>query len=415
MLSNSLLPHVPGVYMILNSVNDHCYIGSTKDLQKRRRDHFRQLERGIHKNAHLQSAYNQYGPEAFTFHVLEQLDESDLIRVEQQYIDWLSPAYNLAPQAGSVTGIKRSPELIANLTAAAAAANKGRPKSPSSIEQLRATRRARREAGLYAPRVLTPEILAKRGATVRAKMEAGLYKAPNAGRKLSAESIAKRSATIRAKHEAGEWVPHNKGKAHTPEHRAKIGASLRGRKQSPELVAKRVATKKAKRELSPTYGVAANRKQSPETRAKIGAAHAGRKQSPESIAKRWATRKANNEAKRAPRDTVPQSGLPAKTGRKLSPETIAKREATKRAKREAGEYASTKGRVISAEQRAKLSASRMGRKLSAESIAKREATKRAKRLAQQQDTLNKFVVPDSALPDLDITAITPRSLWDDLP
>ena len=215
----------------------------------RRQDHFRELKKGKHRNAHLQSAYNCYGHNAFLFVVPEHVaSEQNLVAREQHHMDFLKPEYNLAPQAGRLTGIKRSPEYIARLTAAASASNKGRPKSPDSIALAIATRKAKREAGLIAPRVLTAESLAKRSATHRAKVNAGLYKAPNTGRKLSADIIAKRSATVRAKHAAGEWTPHNKGKKASSEHRAKISAAGLGRPVSASTLAKRKATLDAKKE-----------------------------------------------------------------------------------------------------------------------------------------------------------------------
>lgn len=230
------LPNTPGIYVIINVVNHHCYVGSTTRLQHRRQDHFRELKKGKHKNAHLQSAYDCYGQDAFIFVVLEYVASvHDLVAREQHHMDFLKPEYNLAPQAGRTTGIKRSPEYVARLTAVAAAANRGRSKSRESIALGVAVRRANREAGLRTPRVLTPESLAKRRATIQAKVDAGLYKAPNTGRRWSAEVIAKRSATVRAKYQAGEWVPHNKGKKHSASSKAKIKATLLTKNEAKRL------------------------------------------------------------------------------------------------------------------------------------------------------------------------------------
>src|SRR5690349_11174701 len=90
-------PTMPGVYMIVNCLNHYVYIGSTVNLRERHTDHFRLLRKGKHVNAHLQSASNLYGPDAFFFHVLEHItDPSQLLLREQHYIDTRNPEYNIA-------------------------------------------------------------------------------------------------------------------------------------------------------------------------------------------------------------------------------------------------------------------------------------------------------------------------------
>ena len=127
-MAKNPFPKTPGIYIILNTSNTHCYIGSTRNLYERRRAHFKALKAGKHYNAHLQNAYNLYGLDAFTFDVIEYLeDESILLQREQYYIDLVCPEYNIAAYAGRpFAGVKRSPEFVARLNAAAAAANKQR-------------------------------------------------------------------------------------------------------------------------------------------------------------------------------------------------------------------------------------------------------------------------------------------------
>ena len=50
-----------GVYLISNSVNGKCYVGSTIHLDQRRKEHFSRLANNKHVNAHLQNAFNKYG------------------------------------------------------------------------------------------------------------------------------------------------------------------------------------------------------------------------------------------------------------------------------------------------------------------------------------------------------------------
>lgn len=45
-----------GIYRIINSVNGKCYVGSSIDLNRRRKEHFYHLENNSHPNIHLQNA-----------------------------------------------------------------------------------------------------------------------------------------------------------------------------------------------------------------------------------------------------------------------------------------------------------------------------------------------------------------------
>lgn len=83
-----------GIYQIKNIINGYIYIGSTKNLQKRKSQHFSNLLSNIHHNRHLQSAYNKYGKDNFTFEVLFICDENNLLLYEQYCIDVLKPEYN---------------------------------------------------------------------------------------------------------------------------------------------------------------------------------------------------------------------------------------------------------------------------------------------------------------------------------
>jgi len=47
-----------GIYRIRNLVNDKVYIGQSKNLEKRLREHRQDLKRGDHPNSYLQNAWN---------------------------------------------------------------------------------------------------------------------------------------------------------------------------------------------------------------------------------------------------------------------------------------------------------------------------------------------------------------------
>ncbi len=79
-----------GVYQIYNKKNGKRYIGSAIDLRSRINYHLSFLRRNVHSNKHLQSAWNLYGEEVFSFDVLEYVNNhEDLIEREQHYIDLL--------------------------------------------------------------------------------------------------------------------------------------------------------------------------------------------------------------------------------------------------------------------------------------------------------------------------------------
>lgn len=92
------------------------YVGQSSDMPRRRQEHFGDLRRGDHYNAHMQRACNKYGLPAFSFRVLETCSP-DLLTAREQF--WLDKMFgrarcmNLALCADSPgRGIKRSPESI---------------------------------------------------------------------------------------------------------------------------------------------------------------------------------------------------------------------------------------------------------------------------------------------------------------
>ena len=75
---------VSGIYKIVNKVNGKYYVGSSIDVKKRWREHVSDLQRGNHKNRHLQRSWNKYGKDNFTFVFVEQT--LDILSAEQKYL-----------------------------------------------------------------------------------------------------------------------------------------------------------------------------------------------------------------------------------------------------------------------------------------------------------------------------------------
>ena len=99
-----------GIYKILNKSNGKCYIGSSCNLNKRKYQHFNSLMKNKHYNLYLQKSFNKYGKDNFEFIVLCKCDESQLIELEQFYINKIKPEYNAVLTAGRTTGYKFTKE-----------------------------------------------------------------------------------------------------------------------------------------------------------------------------------------------------------------------------------------------------------------------------------------------------------------
>lgn len=77
-----------GVYKITNLKNQKYYIGSTEQSFKDRyKAHKNALNRGTHKNSHLQKAWLKYGGKMFTFEILEICSKENCREREQYYLD----------------------------------------------------------------------------------------------------------------------------------------------------------------------------------------------------------------------------------------------------------------------------------------------------------------------------------------
>lgn len=63
-----------GIYKIINVVNNKFYVGSAVDFAARKRRHWWALRSQRHANKYLQSAWNKYGEQSFTFVIVEELE-----------------------------------------------------------------------------------------------------------------------------------------------------------------------------------------------------------------------------------------------------------------------------------------------------------------------------------------------------
>ena len=86
-LENIRMKKICGIYQIRNLVNWKVYIGSSKDILYRWAHHKSNLRHNHHDNPHLQSSWNKNGEEDFVFEIVEKTSLSNLLCLEQRYLD----------------------------------------------------------------------------------------------------------------------------------------------------------------------------------------------------------------------------------------------------------------------------------------------------------------------------------------
>lgn len=142
-----------GVYMI--SFGDRTYIGSAHNIKRRWAAHRSALRHRKHHSIFMQRLHDR--GYAATFTVLEECDGTELLAVEQRYLDEHKPVLNTALIAGApMLGRKHSPLSRVRLPKtevqrkAVSVANKGRKHGPKGDSVRQAIRTSNpRKIGVY--------------------------------------------------------------------------------------------------------------------------------------------------------------------------------------------------------------------------------------------------------------------------
>lgn len=144
----------PGVYMILNAINDCRYVGSAaRSISRRWSEHRYALKNNKHRNQHLQNAWNKYGSNAFEFIVLENCEPELALTKEQSWFELFksqsTPLYNKRENVASQLGFKHSKESID----AFSSKNKGKKRSDEQRKNLSEIRKSIPPKWMYESRV----------------------------------------------------------------------------------------------------------------------------------------------------------------------------------------------------------------------------------------------------------------------
>ena len=98
----------PGIYKIVNSATNECYVGQSVRVLKRISDHKCNLRKGTHSNPKLQNAWNKYGEAAFNFAVVVECETyDDLDILENAFIS--GEAYFDEPVVYNVADFAKTP------------------------------------------------------------------------------------------------------------------------------------------------------------------------------------------------------------------------------------------------------------------------------------------------------------------
>ena len=73
---------ISGVYQIINTITGDCYIGSSVDLKRRKKEHFKKSTWKKESNKPLYKDMKQYGKENFLFKPIQLCNPEELKKYE---------------------------------------------------------------------------------------------------------------------------------------------------------------------------------------------------------------------------------------------------------------------------------------------------------------------------------------------
>jgi group I intron endonuclease len=298
-----------GVYLVTCSYNGWRYVGSSSVIEARFFEHLSKALRASHHSRTFQADFDQFGANAFSYVVLEEVATRSELKIrEQVYIDALHPEYNISPFANRPTnkGKKASPATLKQMSESnqrvwdaltpedrkARGAKTRHPNSPEHLARLRkanAAHAAKRQAKRAADRIEWEAGRADREQARREKLRIA-----NLGKVQSEEAKAK----LRAVAEAQQADPEYKAK-----HQQAVSEAM----QRPEVVARHREGIANRPPMSETHKANIGKahkgmKRPAGTGEKIAASKRGKKHSPETIEKLKAAQQARQARARAEKE-----------------------------------------------------------------------------------------------------------------
>lgn len=85
---------ISGIYKITNAITGDFYIGSSKNIKRRWREHKCQSTWNKCPDNPMYLDMQKYGVEKFEFEILAEVESNSLKETEQQFIETLKPTYN---------------------------------------------------------------------------------------------------------------------------------------------------------------------------------------------------------------------------------------------------------------------------------------------------------------------------------
>jgi group I intron endonuclease len=111
-----------GVYRIRNKLSGKSYVGSSRNIAQRWRQHRHTLNAGTSSCPRLQAAWTKYGADAFSFEIIEIVRDDQMRGAREQY--WLDElgtferGYNASPTVQVSEYMPRPPEWGRAISAA---------------------------------------------------------------------------------------------------------------------------------------------------------------------------------------------------------------------------------------------------------------------------------------------------------
>jgi group I intron endonuclease len=85
-VDSNLPSKTSGIYAIICTANNKCYIGKSKNIHIRWTSHKEKLRKHVHHNKHLQNTWNKYGQHSFKYIVLETCQIEVLGQKELEWV-----------------------------------------------------------------------------------------------------------------------------------------------------------------------------------------------------------------------------------------------------------------------------------------------------------------------------------------